>query len=163
MTPYITERNSIGIWQNKQLCHDTFVGLSDYRTVGLSDCRTVGLSDCRIIATAPFKHCIYEVIKLVIISCITYYYTPPIVKRNFKQWWSINSTNINKTDNHTITSHLHFKFFSRNRFLHFCTPFIGGPVQLSLCMLHCWTVNIGEVHIHFHWTFMISNNFDQCC
>ena len=22
MTPYITERNSIGIWQNKQLCHD---------------------------------------------------------------------------------------------------------------------------------------------
>jgi hypothetical protein len=23
MTPYITERNSIGIWQNKQLCHDT--------------------------------------------------------------------------------------------------------------------------------------------
>jgi hypothetical protein len=23
VTPYITERNSIGIWQNKQLCHDT--------------------------------------------------------------------------------------------------------------------------------------------
>ena len=23
MTPYITERNSIGLWQNKQLCHDT--------------------------------------------------------------------------------------------------------------------------------------------
>ena len=47
MTPYITERNSIGIWQNKQLCQIIFQNFHQFKAF-------VGLSDCRIIATSPF-------------------------------------------------------------------------------------------------------------